>query len=62
VSNTERATLRRIREGKRLPATLATLEAMASLAEAGLVCVERDPLTRSPVRWIESEAGKAVAL
>lgn len=57
-----RRTLAKIRAGERLPATLGTLEAMADLAEAGLIQAERDPVTRSPVAWVETDAGKAVRL
>jgi hypothetical protein len=55
----DRKVLRLIVEGKRLAATLATLESVANLAEAGLVQVERDPVTRSPVAWVATDAGKA---
>jgi hypothetical protein len=56
-----RRVLGQIRRGERLPANLSTLEAMAKLAEAGLVQVERNAMG-DPVRWVESDAGKAVPL
>lgn len=62
MTRTDKAVLRAVREGRTIPAKLASLESMANLAEVGLVEVERDPVTRSPVRWVATEAGKAVPL
>jgi hypothetical protein len=61
LTDAEKMTLQTIRAGVPLKADLRTLVAVESLSKTGLVTTERNA-SGMPVRWIETETGKAIVL